>query len=82
LEQVALSFLMAGLVGCGQSDIARPDLEISTEPARLKVLREQRKAECAGLGDVLCDRVADATRKRFYGNGKVPYTPSEVPPKF
>jgi len=26
--------------------------------------------------------VAEATRKRFYGDGKVPYTPPENPPKF
>jgi hypothetical protein len=30
----------------------------------------------------LCDRVAEATRKRFYGDGTAPYTPSDTPPKF
>ena len=34
------------------------------------------------MGDVLCNRVAEATNKRFFGDGKVPYTPSETPPKF
>src|SRR3546814_9585204 len=28
------------------------------------------------------NRVAEAARKRFYGNGKVLYTPPEEPPKF
>ena len=34
------------------------------------------------LGDVLCNRVAEATRKRFYGDGETPYTPPKEPPKF
>jgi hypothetical protein len=49
---------------------------------RLKELRQQCKTDRANLGDVLCDRVAEATRKRFYGDGTAPYTPSDTPPKF
>lgn len=46
-------------------------------------LRQQCKTDRATLGDVLCNRVAEATRKRFYGDGKtLPHTPSETPPKF
>jgi hypothetical protein len=48
----------------------------------LKELRQQCKTDRATLGDVLCNRVAEATRKRFYGDGQTPYTPSETPPKF
>ena len=34
------------------------------------------------LGDELCNRVAEATNKRFFGDGKVPYTPPKESPKF
>jgi hypothetical protein len=51
-------------------------------PVRLKELRQQCKLDRAKLGDELCNRVAEATRKRFYGDGKVPYTPSQESPKF
>ncbi|ELT47750.1 lipoprotein [Brucella intermedia M86] len=48
----------------------------------MKELRRQCITDRAALGDELCRRVAEATRKRFYGDGKVPYTPQEKPPKF
>ncbi len=47
-----------------------------------KELRRQCKTERPTMGDVLCNRVAEATNKRFFGDGKVPYTLSETPPKF
>ncbi|HGP0262491.1 TPA: entry exclusion lipoprotein TrbK, partial [Pseudomonas aeruginosa] len=56
--------------------------ELATNLERLKELRQQCKLDRAKLGDELCNRVAEATRKRFYGNGTVPYTPPETPPKF
>ncbi|SVK37465.1 entry exclusion lipoprotein TrbK [Luteibacter aegosomatis] len=80
-------FLAAMLTACGQSDTPQqPDLpaveELASNPERLKELRQQCRLERAKLGDELCNRVAEATRKRFYGDGKVPYTPPENPPKF
>jgi len=80
--------LMGGLAGCGQSEppASEPDVhtveELAADLARLKELRQQCKTERANLREVLCDRVADATRKRFYGDGTVPYTPSDTPPKY
>ncbi|KMK82247.1 lipoprotein [Pectobacterium brasiliense ICMP 19477] len=56
--------------------------ELAADPTRLKELRQKCKTDRATLGDVLCNRVAEATRKRFYGDGKTPYTPPETPPKF
>ena len=55
---------------------------LASNPERLKELRQQCKLDRAKLGDELCNRVAEATRKRFYGDGKVPYTPPDNPPKF
>lgn len=55
---------------------------LAPNPERLKELRQQCKLERARLGDELCNRVAEATRQRFYSDGKVPYTPPENSPKF
>jgi hypothetical protein len=84
----AIPFLLAVvLTGCGQSEVPQkadlPTVEaLASNPERLKELRQQCKLERARLGDELCNRVAEATRKRFYGDGKVPYTPPENQPKF
>ena len=75
------------LTACGPSETSKqasvPTVdELAADTARLKELRQQCKTDRATLGDVLCNRVAEATRKRFYGDGKTPYTPSKTPPKF
>lgn len=79
--------LVAALTACGPSETPKqanvPSVEeLAADPARLNELRQQCKTDRQTLGDVLCNRVAEATRKRFYGDGKTPYTPSETSPKF
>jgi len=44
-------------------------------PDRLKEVRAQCKADHAKVGDALCNRAAEATRRRFMGGG-TPYTPA------
>jgi len=78
--------LVVVLTACGQSETPQatniPTVEeLASDPVRLKELRQQCRLERAKLGDVLCNRVAEATRKRFYGEGTTPYTPPENPPK-
>ena len=72
------------LVGCGKSELAATETveSLAINPVRLKTLRQQCKLERAKLGDELCNRVAEATNRRFFGEGKVPYTPPKEPPKF
>jgi hypothetical protein len=74
------------LTACGEAEKPAAPLptvdELAADPARLKELRPQCKLDRAKLGDALCNRVAEATRKRFLGDGKVPYTPPKEPPKF
>lgn len=87
MKRIASLLLVATLTACGQSEKPEPaDVppvdELAANPERLKELRQQCKTGRAKLGDVLCNRVAEATRKRFYGDGKTPYIPSETPPKF
>ena len=87
MKRIIPLLLLAALTACGQSDTPKsanlPTVdELAADPARLKELRQQCKTDRANLGDVLCNRVAEVTRKRFYGDGKTPYTPSETSPKF
>ncbi len=92
MKKIILPLLAAALTACGQSETpqqaAAPEANIPTveelaaNPERLKELRQQCKTDRAKLGDVLCNRVAEATRKRFYGDGETPYTPPKESPKF
>lgn len=77
------SLLIAlALVACGPPTPTDTVESLMANPERLKQLREQCKADRAKLGDVLCNAVAEATRRRFMGDGKVPYTPPKESPKF
>ena len=66
----------------GATEQASSVEELAANPEQLKELRQQCKTDRPKLGDVLCNRVAEATRKRFYGDGETPYTPPKEPPKF
>jgi len=86
MKIIIQALLALVLTGCGQSEAPQeanmPTVEeLASDPERLKELRQQCKTDRPNLGDVLCNRVAEATRKRFYGDGTTPYTPSENPPK-
>ncbi|ERT19011.1 lipoprotein [Pseudomonas putida SJ3] len=84
MKQIAPFLLVAALSACGQSETPKqaanvPTVEeLAADLARLRELRRQCKTERPTMGDVLCNRVAEATNKRFFGYGNTPYTP----PKF
>ena len=92
MNKIIPFLLVVALTGCGQSetpqkakgsDAGVPTVEqLAADPERLKELRQQCKTDRPKLGDVLCNRVAEATRKRFYGDGETPYTPPKESPKF
>ena len=87
MKDVILILLAVVLTACGPSETPKqaniPTVEeLASDPERLKELRRQCKTDRPTMGDVLCNRVAEATRKRFYGGGNTPYTPPENPPKF
>lgn len=69
------------LVACGR---AGPDTveSLAANPERLSELRQQCKTDRARLGDELCNRAAEATNLRFFGDGKTPYTPPKGSPRF
>lgn len=83
--------LAAMLVACGktqQTETAPASAPTETvdslaaNPERLKELHQQCKTDRARLGDELCNRVAEATNRRFLGDGKTPYNPPKEAPKF
>lgn len=82
MNKIVLLMLAATLAACGKSEPTETVESLMANPDRLKELREQCKLNRAKLGDELCNRVAEATNRRFFGDGKVPYTPPKEPPKF
>lgn len=92
MKKIIPLLLVAALTACGQSESPQKPAdttaniptveELAATPERLKELRQQCKTDRQKLGDLLCNRVAEATRKRFYGDGETPYTPPKESPKF
>lgn len=74
--------LIAVLSACGKLEPIETEESLTATPEHLKELRQQCKTDRARLGDKLCNRVAEATNRRFMGDGKVPYTSSKDAPKF
>lgn len=82
MNRIMLFTLAVALTACSKAPPTETVDTLAANPERLKVLREQCKTDRAKLGDELCNRVAEATNRRFMGDGKVPYTPSKDAPKF
>lgn len=68
------------LSACSPSTPTETVESLLANPERLKELRKQCKLDRAKLGDTLCNAVAEATRRRFMGDGVTPYTPSPPAP--
>lgn len=66
MKKIILFLFVAVLTGCGPSEPTDTVESLATNPERLKELRQQCKLDRAKLGDALCNRLADATRKRFH----------------
>lgn len=82
MKKILLVTLVLMLTACGKSEPTDTVDSLAANPERLKALREQCKTDRAKLGDELCNRVAEATNRRFLGNGNTPYTPPKDSPKF
>ena len=73
MKKIIPFLLVAALTACGQSETPQKantseasiptTEELAANPDRLKELRQQCKTDRPKLGDVLCNRVAEATRK-------------------
>jgi hypothetical protein len=91
MKKIIPLLLAAALVACSKSEPPATSnnsapietLEsLAANPERLKALRQQCKTDRARRGDELCNRVAEATNRRFFGEGNTPYTPPKEQPKF
>ncbi|WP_261540456.1 EexN family lipoprotein [Burkholderia multivorans] len=82
MKTIMLLLVAAMLTACGKSEPTETVETLAANPQRLKELRQQCKTDRAKLGDELCNRVAEATNRRFFGDGKTPYTPPKEQPKF
>lgn len=82
MNRITMLIFAATLAACGKTEPTETVESLAVNPERLKELRQQCKTDRAKLGDELCNRVAEATRKRFYGDGNTPYTPPKESPKF
>ncbi len=90
MKKIIPFLLAAMLMACGKSNPTEttsasgpPETvdSLAANPEQLKELRQQCKTDRAKLGDELCNRVAEATNRRFLGDGKTPYTPPKEQPK-
>jgi len=82
MNRIMLFLFVVMLTACGKAEPTDTVEFLAANPARLKELRQQCKTDRAKLGDELCNRVAEATNRRFLGNGKTPYNPPKESPKF
>ena len=63
------------LAACGKPEPTESVESLMANPERLQEVRAQCKADHAEVGDALCNRAAEATRRRFMSSG-TPYTPT------
>ena len=63
------------LAACGKPEPTESVESLMANPDRLKDVRAQCKADHDKVGDALCNRAAEAMRRRFMGSG-TPYTPA------
>ncbi len=82
MNKIMLLMLAVAITSCGKSAPTETVESLAANPERLKELRQQCKTDRAKLGDELCNRVAEATNRRFFGDGKTPYNPPKESPKF
>jgi conjugal transfer/entry exclusion protein len=72
LTTIACTLLLAA---CDKQAPTESVESLMANPERLKEVHAQCKADHDKLGDALCNKTAEATRRRFMGSG-TPYTPT------
>ncbi len=72
LTTIACTLLLAACNKPAPTDTVE---SLLANPARLKEVHAQCKADHDKAGDALCNRASEATRRRFMGSG-TPYTPA------
>lgn len=78
-ELLIISATALALGACSKPAPIESVESLVAHPERLKELRAQCKADHARVGDARCNTVAEATRRRFMGEGKSPYAKDPIP---
>lgn len=79
MHKIGILLLILSLAACQQSTSTDTVDSLVANPGRLKEVQRLCKENHAKMGDATCNAVAEATRRRFMGNG-TPYTPQPAPP--
>jgi hypothetical protein len=74
------ALVLCALQACSKRQPKDTVESLMTNPQRLKELQAQCKAEHDKLGDAVCNRVAEATRRRFMTPASSPYAGDPVRP--
>ncbi|WP_296560711.1 EexN family lipoprotein [Pigmentiphaga sp.] len=77
MKRFLIMALVLTVAACSKPAPIESIESLVANPARLKELRAQCKADHAKVGDAQCNAVAEATRRRFMGSG-TPYTPDRA----
>ncbi len=72
LPLIACTLLLAACNKPAPTDTVE---SLLANPERLKEVHAQCKADHDKMGDALCNKASEATRRRFMGSG-TPYTPA------
>ena len=77
MRKSLLRLSMLLLAACGPSPSTDTVDSLMANPRRLREVEQQCKEDYARTGAAQCNAAAEATRRRFMGDGNVPYTPQK-----
>lgn len=80
LLAMTAALVLCALQACSERQPDDTVESLMANPKRLKELQAQCKAEHDKLGDAVCNRVAEATRRRFMAPAASPYAADPVRP--
>lgn len=79
MRHMVIILAAAVLTACGQSAPTDTVESLVANPGRLKEVQRLCKENHARMGDATCNAAAEASRRRFMGDGKGKYTPRPAP---
>jgi Conjugative transfer region protein TrbK len=70
-------FIALIIAGCGHTAPTDTAESLAADPNRLKEVMRQCRQDRAKANETLCNAASEAYRRRFMGDGKSQYTPSQ-----
>lgn len=68
MSRVVLLLMAAALVACGPTQTSDTVDTLVANPERIKEIQRLCKEDRAKVGDELCQRAAEAAKRRFFGD--------------